>query len=76
MYTSEIQGSRRGRPAVRWKHKVKEYMHKRGHDRGGRLEQARRDFLDRERWGSSVVIIPLEDVSRGQEASETIDRYK
>ena len=33
---SEIEGSRRrGRPVVRWKDRVKEYMHERGADRSG-----------------------------------------
>ena len=37
-----------GGPVVRWKDRVREYMHGRGVDRG--IEQARRDYLDRERW--------------------------
>ena len=37
VYVSEIIGSwRRGRPVVRWKDRVKEYMHERVADRGGR----------------------------------------
>ena len=37
---SEINGSwRRGRPVVRWKDTVKEYMHERGADREQGLEQ-------------------------------------
>ena len=48
---SEIEGSnQRGRPLGRWRDKVKEYMCERGDSRGGGLEWARRDCLDRERW--------------------------
>ena len=35
VYVSEIEGSRRGRPVVRWKDRVKEYMHEKVADRGG-----------------------------------------
>ncbi len=42
--------SSRGRPAGRWRDRVKEYMCERGAARGGRLDQARRECLDRERW--------------------------
>ena len=47
VYVSEIEGpSRRGRPVVRWKDLVKEYMH----EIGTGLEQARMECLDRDRW--------------------------
>ncbi len=42
--------SRRGRPLGRWRDRVKEYMCDRGATRGGGLDQARRECLDRERW--------------------------
>ena len=43
VYASEIENSRRrGRLVVRWKDRVKEYMHERVADRGGEIEQARR----------------------------------
>ena len=39
VYVSEIEGSwRRGRPVVRWKYRVKEYMHEKGADRGIGIE--------------------------------------
>ena len=44
----ELRG--RGRPVVRWNDKVKEYMHERSADRGGGLEQARKECVDRETW--------------------------
>ena len=50
VHVSEIVvPSRRGRPVVRWKDKVKEYLHERVADRGGGIELARRQCLNRER---------------------------
>ncbi len=50
VYMSEsVSPNSRGRPPVRWRDRVKEYMCERGATRGGRLEQARRECLDRER---------------------------
>ena len=50
VYVSKIVGPRRrGRPVVRWKDRVKEYMHEAVDDRGGGIELARRECLDRER---------------------------
>ncbi len=40
----------RGRPLGRRKDRGKEYMSDRGTGRGGGLEQARRECLDRKRW--------------------------
>ncbi len=51
MYMSESVGSSsRDRLPGRWRERVKEYMCERGATRGGRLDQARRECLDRERW--------------------------
>ena len=60
MYANETEDfRRRGRSVVRWivivnvpgivrwKDSVKEYMHKRGADREGGIEQARRKCVDR-----------------------------
>ena len=46
---NEIEGHRR-RPVVRWKDRVKEYMHERVADRGRGIEQTRRESINRERW--------------------------
>ena len=51
------------------KDKVKEYMHERVADRGGGLEQARRECVDKKRWR----LFCHGHVSGGKEASETID---
>ncbi len=40
----------RGRPPGRWRDRVKECMCERGATRVGKLDQARRECLDRERW--------------------------
>ena len=46
VYTSKSVGpNSRGRPPGRWRDRVKEYMC----ERGGGLDQARRECLDRER---------------------------
>ena len=51
MYVSETGGSRRrGKPVVRWKDRVKEYMHEKVTNRGEDVTLARRDCEDRERW--------------------------
>ncbi len=51
LYVSESMGSNsRGRPLGRWRDRVKEYMCERGATRGGGLDQARRECLNRERW--------------------------
>ena len=50
VYMSEIHGPRRkGKPLVRWKDRVKEYMHERLADREGGIELARKECVDRER---------------------------
>ncbi len=52
VYLSSAEGTnRKGRPLVRWKGRVKEYVSERG-VRGYGLEWARRECMDRERWRS------------------------
>ncbi len=56
---SSVEGiNRRGRPLGRWEDKVKEYMSERG-VRGNRLERARRECMDREKWTSVCCGHPL-----------------
>ena len=43
MYASKIVTPRRGRPVVRWKDRVKDYMHEIVVDRTGGIELARRE---------------------------------
>ncbi len=40
----------RGNPPGRWRDRVNEYMCERGATRGGRVDQAKRECLDRKRW--------------------------
>ncbi len=50
VYMSEsVSPNSRGRLPGRWRDRVKEYMCERGATRWGRLDQARRECLDRER---------------------------
>ena len=71
VYVCELEGSnQKGRPLGRWRDKVKEYMCERGDSRGGGLDRARRDCLDRERWRLFCRGHPLENVPRGSEVSE------
>ncbi len=72
VYRSSVEGPNRwGRPLGRREDKVKEYVSERG-VRGNGLEWARRECMDRERWRSFAVTTPLEDASRGSEASELL----
>ena len=51
VYVSGIKGPRlSGRPVVRRKDMVKEYMHQSSAYRGEGIEQVRKESLDRERW--------------------------
>ncbi len=51
VYMSESMGpNNRGRPPVRWRDRVKEYIRERGATRGGGLDQAKRECMDRKRW--------------------------
>ena len=55
--------------------RVKEYIHERGADIRGGLEQTRRKCMWTGRdGGSSAVVIPLGDISKENEVSETKDR--
>ncbi len=50
VYLSSAEGTnRRGKLLGRWKDKVKEYVSEKG-VKGNRLEWARRECMDRERW--------------------------
>ncbi len=68
--SESVDPNSRGRPLGWWRDRVKEYMCERGATRGGGLDQARRECLDRERWRFSAVATPLGNIPRGSEASE------
>ncbi len=51
VYVSESVGpNSRGRPPGKWRDRGKEYMCEGGATREGRLDQTRRECLDREMW--------------------------
>ncbi len=59
MYLSSAEGTnRRGRPLGRWDDRVKETVSER-EVKGNRLEWARREGMDRERWSSVCRGHPL-----------------
>ncbi len=66
--------SSRGRPPVRWRDRVKEYMCERSATRGGGLDQARRECLDRDRWKLFCRGVPLGERSRRERGVRAIDR--
>ena len=45
MYVNEIEDPSKRRSVVKWKDRVKEYMHKRGAEKGGGLEHARMECV-------------------------------
>ncbi len=71
VYVSESVGSdSRGRLPGRWRDRVKVYMCERGATRGGRLDQARRECLDKGKWRLSCHGHPLGNIPGGSKASE------
>ncbi len=59
VYRSSVEGTnRRGRPLGKWEDRVKEYVSERGVT-GNRLEWARREGMERERWRSICRGHPL-----------------
>ncbi len=50
--------NRRGRPLGIWEDRVKDYVNERGVT-GNRLEWARKECMDRERWTSACSAHPL-----------------
>ncbi len=64
VYLSSVEGTnRRGRPPGRWEDRVKEYVSER-EVRGNRLEWARKQCMNRERWKSICCGHPLEGCFR------------
>ncbi len=73
VYLSSVEGTNRwGRPLARWEDGVKEYVNERG-VRGNRLEWARREYMDRERWRSVCRGHPLEGHSLRERGIRAID---
>ncbi len=59
VYVNEIEGGNvRGRPPVKWRDRVQEYVRERGERSLRNFEPTRRECLDRERWKLFWVAIP------------------
>ncbi len=73
VYQSSVEGTnRRGRLLGRWEDRVKEYVSERG-VRGNKLEWARRECMDRERWKSVCHGHPLWGCFRRERGVRAID---
>ncbi len=67
VYVSEIEGGNvRGRPPVKWRHRVHEYVRERGEGSKRNPEQARGECQDRERWRLFCRGHPLVGVPRSR----------
>ncbi len=67
VYMREIKGGNvRGRPPVKWRDRVQEYVRERGEGSLRNLEQARRECQDRERWKLFCNGHPLVGASRSR----------
>ncbi len=73
VYLSSVEGTnRRGRPLGRWEDRVKEYVSEKG-VRGNRLEWARRECMNRERWRTVCCGHPLGGCFRREPGVRAID---
>ncbi len=68
---SEIEGGNvRGRPPVKWRDRVQEYVRERGEGSLRNLEQARRECENRERWKLFCRGHPLVGAPRSRRQNE------
>ncbi len=68
---SEIEGGNvRGRPPVKWRDRVQEYVRERGEGSLRNLEQARKECHDRERWKLFCRGHPLVGAPRSRHQNE------
>ncbi len=71
VYMSEIEGGTvRGRPPVKWRDRVQEYVRERGEGSLRNLKQARRECQDRERWKLFCRGHPLVGAPRSRRQNE------
>ncbi len=71
VYVSEIEGGNvRGRPPLKWRDRVQEYVRERGGGSLRSLEQARRECQDRERWKLFCCGHPLVGAPRSRRRNE------
>ncbi len=68
---SEIEGGNvRGRPPLKWRDRVQEYVRERAEGSLRNLEQARRECQDRERWKLFCRGHPLGGAPRSRRQNE------
>ncbi len=71
VHVSEIEGGNvRGRPPVKWRDRVQEYVRERGERSLRNLEQARGECQDRERWKLFCRGHPLVGARRSRHRNE------
>ncbi len=71
VYVSEIEGENvRGRPPVKWRDRVQEYVKERGEGSLRNLEQAKGECWDRERWKLFCCGHPLVGAPRSRRRNE------
>ncbi len=71
VYVSEIEGGKlRGRPPVKWRDRMQEYVREMGGGSLRNLEQARRECQDRERWKLFCRGHPLVGAPRSRRRNE------
>ncbi len=71
VYVSEIKGGNvRGRPPVKWRDRVQEYVRRRGEGPFQSLEQARGECQDRERWKPFCRSHPMVGAPRSRRRNE------
>ncbi len=71
VYLSGVEGENvRGRPSLKWRDMVQEYVRERGEGSLRNLEQARRECKDRERWKLFCCGHPLVGAPRSRRQNE------
>ncbi len=74
VYVSEIEGRNvRGRPPMKWRDKVQEYVRERGEGSLRNLEQARGQCQDGERWKLFCCGHPLVGAPRSRHQNDLIE---
>ncbi len=71
VYMSETEGRNvRGRPPVKWRDRVQEYVRERGEGSLRNLEEARRVCQDRERWKKKVKVFFFGQLFLGEKSND------
>ncbi len=74
VFVSEIEGGNvRGRPPVKWRDRVQEYVRDRGEGSLRNLEQGRMEYQNRERWKLFCRGHPLVGAPRSRHQNERMN---